>query len=413
MYKFINKKYNIENNLSVIFLRQKLTMKNNNSIMKHNERRKAKFMLKKFKVKNYKNFKEELSLDFTEKHDYKFNEYCIKNNIINKAIIFGNNGEGKSNLGYALFDIVGTLTDKKTINEQVNNFLNADSDCEYAEFYYEFEFNQDDVKYIYKKSEFKKMIYEELYINDEKIYDYDFNNKKFGTYNMEKIKAETLNFEYYESNIAILRYIVNNTTLPDDSGVKKIMNFATKMLYFRSLNDNNFIGLESEIVNVDEWIITNNLIKEFNQFLKENANLNINVEGAKVIEKNMNILVEKHKKRPLLFGGVASSGTKALLLYFYWYKHFKDIEFLFIDEFDAFYHFKLSKNIIKNLLEYNNMQTILTSHNTYIATNDLLRPDCYFILENGIIKALPDRTERELREGHNLEKMLRQGEFNE
>ena len=59
------------------------------------------------------------------------------------------------------------------------------------------------------------------------------------------------------------------------------------------------------------------------------------------------------------------------------------------------------------------MQTILTSHNTYIATNDLLRPDCYFILENGIIKALPDRTERELREGHNLEKMLRQGEFNE
>ena len=370
-------------------------------------------MLKKFKVKNYKNFKEELSLDFTEKHDYTFNECCIKNNIINKAIIFGNNGEGKSNLGYALFDIVGTLTDKKTINEQVNNFLNADSDREYAEFYYEFEFDQDDVKYIYKKSEFKKMIYEELYINDEKIYDYDFNNKKFGTYNMEKIKAETLNFEYYESNIAILRYIVNNTTLPDDSVVKKIMNFATKMLYFRSLNDNNFIGLESEIVNIDEWIITNNLIKEFNQFLKENANLNINVEGAKVIEKNMNILVEKHKKRPLLFGSVASSGTKALLLYFYWYKHFKDIEFLFIDEFDAFYHFKLSKNIIKNLLEYNNMQTILTSHNTYIATNDLLRPDCYFILENGIIKALPDRTERELREGHNLEKMLRQGEFNE
>ena len=59
------------------------------------------------------------------------------------------------------------------------------------------------------------------------------------------------------------------------------------------------------------------------------------------------------------------------------------------------------------------MQTILTSHNTYIANNDLLRPDCYFTLKDGTLKSFADSTERELREGHNLEKMLRQGEFDE
>ena len=59
------------------------------------------------------------------------------------------------------------------------------------------------------------------------------------------------------------------------------------------------------------------------------------------------------------------------------------------------------------------MQTILTSHNTYIATNDLLRPDCYFQIKDGVLKSLADSTDRELREGHNLEKMLRQGEFDE
>ena len=59
------------------------------------------------------------------------------------------------------------------------------------------------------------------------------------------------------------------------------------------------------------------------------------------------------------------------------------------------------------------MQTILTSHNTYIANNDLLRPDCYFNIKDGILKSFADSTERELREGHNLEKMLRQGEFDE
>ena len=59
------------------------------------------------------------------------------------------------------------------------------------------------------------------------------------------------------------------------------------------------------------------------------------------------------------------------------------------------------------------MQTILTSHNTYLANNELLRPDCYFMLNKGKLTSFSDSTDRELREGHNLEKMLRQGEFNE
>lgn len=371
-------------------------------------------MLEKFSVKNYKNFKNEISIDFTEKHDYKFNENCIKDGVLNKIIIFGDNGVGKSNFGYALFDIVGTLTDKNTMPFQGNDFLNADSDSKVAEFSYEFKFDNDIVKYNYKKSEFKKIVFEELYINNDKIYDYDFLKKSFGISNMSLINAETLNFEYYESNIAILRYIANNTTQTDKSIIKKIMQFVTKMLWFRSLQDNSFIGLETEGVNIADWLVANNLIKEFNEFIKENANLKIDVATAKIMEaKDTNILIEKHKNNPLLFENVASSGTKSLLLYYYWYKHFKDVKFLFIDEFDAFYHFKLSKNIIRNLLKYDNMQTILTSHNTYIANNDLLRPDCYFQIRDGVLKSLADSTERELREGHNLEKMLRQGEFDE
>lgn len=371
-------------------------------------------MLEKFSVKNYKNFKNGISIDFTEKHDYKFNENCIRDGVLNKVIIFGDNGVGKSNFGYALFDIVGTLTDKNTMPFQATDFLNADSDSKVAEFLYEFKFENELVRYSYKKSEFKKIIFEELYINNEKIYDYDFIKKSFGTINMKLINAETLNFEYYESNIAILRYIANNTTQNDNSIIKKLMQFVTKMLWFRSLQDNSFIGFETEAVNIADWIVANNLIDEFNKFLREKANLKINVTTAQLLEaNNTNVFIEKHKNNPLLFENVASSGTKSLLLYFYWYKHFKDIKFLFIDEFDAFYHFKLSKNIIKNLVEYENMQTILTSHNTYIANNDLLRPDCYFNLKDGILKSFADSTERELREGHNLEKMLRQGEFDE
>lgn len=47
-----------------------------------------------------------------------------------------------------------------------------------------------------------------------------------------------------------------------------------------------------------------------------------------------------------------------------------------------------------------------------LMTNKIMRPDCLFILSSrGTLTALCDATERELREGHNLEKMYIRGEF--
>ena len=44
-------------------------------------------------------------------------------------------------------------------------------------------------------------------------------------------------------------------------------------------------------------------------------------------------------------------------------------------------------------------------------TNDLLRPDCNFILANGRIKSLNACTDKELRFGHNIEKLFRGNAF--
>ena len=109
-------------------------------------------MLTKFSVTNFRNFKEKLSIDFTQEHDYKFNTECVNNKTISKIVVFGNNGEGKSNFGFAMFDIVRTITDLfvDTRAYDVKNFLNADSDLDYAEFNYEFRFGEDIVKYNYK-----------------------------------------------------------------------------------------------------------------------------------------------------------------------------------------------------------------------------------------------------------------------
>jgi hypothetical protein len=83
---------------------------------------------------------------------------------------------------------------------------------------------------------------------------------------------------------------------------------------------------------------------------------------------------------------------------------------VFIDEFDAFYHHELSNLIIRKLKE-TGTQFIVTTHNTSVMTNDLMRPDCYFLMDNRKILPLSECTEKELREAHNIEKIYKAGAF--
>jgi AAA15 family ATPase/GTPase len=99
-----------------------------------------------------------------------------------------------------------------------------------------------------------------------------------------------------------------------------------------------------------------------------------------------------------------------LELQYYWLKEMVNASFVFIDEFDAFYHQELSYKICKRLFEGEN-QLFLTTHDTFLLSNDLLRPDCFFIMNNNKIDSLCNITDKELRLGHNLEKLYRGGAF--
>ena len=375
----------------------------------------GKNMLVKFTVENYKNFANPITLDFTETHDYKFNNQCVKNGLLSKIIIYGANSSGKSNFGFALFDIVGLLTDKNTEQGQNDKttFINADSDGDIAKFTYVFKKQNDMITYTYHKKAPKEITFEELYINNLKIFSYDFEKKTFDLARMDLINAENLNFEYFENNFAILRYVANNTAQPEQSYVKFIMNFVSHMLWFRSLKDNGYIGLTIGSDQLAPWIAENNLAKEFQRFLSDLAGIESNIDVVELKQPTpTKVLVEKHKNASFAFEQIASSGTKALELLFYWSRRFNEVSFLFMDEFDAFYHFELAKNVIKYIINLDNVQAVFTTHNSYLASNELLRPDCYYNLENGKLTSFADSTERELRVGHNLEKMLRNGEFN-
>lgn len=61
-------------------------------------------MLKRVTVSNFKNFKDEISLDFSKIGEYSFNADCLS-----MRLIYGRNATGKTNFGRALLDIKSLL----------------------------------------------------------------------------------------------------------------------------------------------------------------------------------------------------------------------------------------------------------------------------------------------------------------
>ena len=364
-------------------------------------------MLKLFEVSGFKNFKDTVTLDFSDVRDYKFNSQCITDHLIGKAIIYGKNSIGKTNLGLALFDLVSHLSSKNVTPGLYDYYLNVASLNNYAEFHYVFVFGTDQIDYRYRKDEKQSLIYEKLILNGIMLFEYDYSKKRGNTDGIKAL-APTLNWAFQDMD-CILKYVINNTVLEDAHPLRQMMRFVTKMLWFRSLDENRYIGYKSKSDDYFDFILEPATLKEFEGFLH-----------AAGVEDNLTVKKDTDGKRrlyfdtetPLPFFRVASSGTKALYTFFYWYKTAKDASFMFIDEFDAFYHYELAESIVMILEKMPNTQVIITSHNTNLLTNRIMRPDCYFILTKDRLISFANATTRELREGHNLEKLYMSGEFN-
>jgi AAA15 family ATPase/GTPase len=372
-------------------------------------------MLRKFSISGYKNFKDETVLDLSLVGKYEFNKECITNGLLGKVLIMGPNGSGKSNLGYALFDIVYTLTDKPACFWQIDqqSFINGEDNSKIATFRYEFQHGDSIINYEYGKIWPYRLINEKFSVDGKVIIEFDHMQNRMVSGDLSTINGDKLRLDGQQGSLSIIRFIANNTSQKEESPITFLMDFVNRMLYFKSTQDGNmFIGLERIGEDVESYLIRNGLVGGFEDFLREYTKLDIRLStmGAKGMPEMM---VQKLKSKNIPFPNVASSGTKALELFYYWSKRFDKVSLLFIDEFDAFYHFELAEKIVRLLMKYNDAQVIITSHNTSIVSNRVMRPDCYLQIRNGKISSFSDSTDRELREGHNLEKMLRNGEFNE
>lgn len=367
-------------------------------------------MLAQFKVSNFKNFQREITFDFAA-GDYQFNQGSVKDGLVNNAIVYGVNASGKSNLGFAVFDIVRHLTDNYYEPTFYYNYANKLDTGSAVMFSYRFKFGTDSVQYEYAKDDRSKLLKETVTINQHEVLSVQQGNKTKAEYKLAG--TETLNTDIANTGISIVKYVKNNAVLTTDSNnaiFNKFYDFVNTMLFFRSVHGNRFIGLQKEGGEIGEYIIERDCVGDFEQFLNEAG---IKCKLAATTYNGTKQLAFDSKGKLTLFFDIASQGAKSLALFYFWHQRLKNnnqVSLVFVDEFDAFYHHDLSQLVVEKLKE-TGVQFILTTHNTLIMSNDLLRPDCYYFLNDGTITPINKLTNKDLREAHDLEGLYVAGKF--
>lgn len=359
-------------------------------------------MLESFAVQGFRNFGNRFSLKFSDTRDYRFNADALSDSLVKCGLIYGRNAVGKTNFGNALFDIKSNIGSGISLGDE-RNYLNADADADCAFFEYRFRFAKGRVTYFYGKTSRNALVREKLFIDDALIFDYKHLDGQMISENLAAVGAQSLNWSFLGKGMSVFNYVCNNTP-PDRLG--PLFDMYTFVAGMNPISD-AYMSNRSFVRRIVERVIANDRVEALGEFLLE---FGIG-ERLTVVESPAGdpVLYFVHD-RLIPFVENCSSGTVALLRLFNYYETVTNPSLLFVDEFDAFYHHDLAEKVLK-YFKANIHQVLCASHNTDLFSNKVLRPDCLYILSRDSLTSAANATKRELREGHNLEKLYKAGEF--
>lgn len=121
---------------------------------------------------------------------------------------------------------------------------NVNNKAGYAEFHYVFAFDSGEVDYHYRKNDKQTLVYESVAIDGKRLFTYDCEDNRGDLIGLEALTT-TLNLSFRGTD-SILKYAVANSALSHDHPLYQMQRFVSQMLWFRSLDENRYIGYKAD-----------------------------------------------------------------------------------------------------------------------------------------------------------------------
>ncbi len=363
-------------------------------------------MLIRFWVEGYRCFGGRAELDLTDSKNYRFGKECLRGDLLDKIVVLGNNNSGKTSFGYAITDIVSTVGGfSKDIGQRNEGcFLNKDLPVDRATFHYELSRRGSVVVYEYSKTSPDTVVSESLRIDRRTVFEYDLSGDSEPSFDLSLLGIPEIP---EPDGTSVILSMSRSRKIDPDSPAGVVLEFATHTLYYMAMWKHDVhIGMMDGDDDAERFVAENGLTDGFRSFLKDVCSIDLDLRA----EKGRLLVCKRNGDVP--FADSVSRGTMIACRLYAWTVRCRDREALiYFDDFDDMFHYKTAENAIRTIISRSSSQCIFVTHNTGLVSNDFLRPDCCFIMGCGGPRSLASLSDKDIRRGHNLEKMLREGAF--
>ena len=370
-------------------------------------------MLLKVKLNNFKSFKNLTELDFNATNYKILNDTNVYNNEILKGAIFvGGNATGKTNIILALRVLLDMLFSDKIIN--LGKYKCVFSEEVLLELGYEFNIEENNIKYNIFYDVKGKVLVEKLYLNDDLVLDRIGNNAQ------SKITESKYHTDL-DNDVLLLRTIYFNT---------KFSNYNILKKWFEFLSNSVYLDASQRIIsNSDKKIVLNKYLEnegtnEINEFFKEYkfnqqieySNQSIgNFVTLKLNDQSTKEILFKREciNEPIPYEWESLGNRNLINMLPAFFKVVKNGGMLIIDEFSSAFHNELERLLIKYFMSKSkNSQVFIVSHSTNLLSNSIFRPDQEYSVDFFANGSVVNRFSNDKpREAQNIEKMYNSGCF--
>lgn len=374
-------------------------------------------MLTKVRMKNFKSFKNETTVDFLATKYTMLKDSNSRNGILKGCMFVGGNATGKTNAIYAISTLLDLLFKNANINMPIN-FCLYSKDKE-MELEYSFVFDEDAIDYLLifdRQGVVKK---EQVRLNKEIVLDRIGLNARTSltenpNYDQNDIDAFTL----------FLKSIYFNTKFTNFPALKKWFDYMSNSVYFNAERQQALMGQALSFnvnnkVNLFEFLEAYG-VEKINNFFKYFGFKQQIFYGSKVddpINNPFGIKDVFFMKKDINYWMpivLESLGNQTLLNMLPGLLQVVEKGGMFIvDEFSSAFHNELEELIVRYFMrESKNAQMFFVSHSTNLMKTTLLRPDQIYTVDFGKDGSTIKRVSSEQpRESQNMEKMYLSGVF--